>query len=130
MYSPSYLSNFIRFADQGDVNNINSLIGTLGGNSLFRANFGNFSLPNLVDLTSFFTVFDATLDQENNFYKENVPIQGALSISDNIPLISSGTFDQIINFFNKKLPLNVSFYFPSFFFYFLYLIFSLLYFLD
>ena len=91
----------VRHSTQEDAALFNNLLTNLGGSSLYRAVFGQFSYPALVDFSHLSLM--ATQGSSNG---ENCT--GYIAINDGIMSTDGDNFEKYINALNQILPVTIS----------------------
>jgi hypothetical protein len=105
----------IQPATVDDVRLITTAIDATGGNGFYKAIFGSYNLPSMIDLSYYSLV--ANIDGHVTNKEENIPfIEGFVSVNDDIPLIPEPrAFETVINGLKTLLPVNVSLFILNFF---------------
>lgn len=98
----------VRVAYQEDVRNLTVMLNASGGNQFFKAIFGQFHFPKLID-TSVLTLLCESSNHEDKGPAALNPVRGFGCLSDSIPLISGDqVFEAAIIILSFHIPVTVS----------------------
>jgi hypothetical protein len=101
-----------RSAHQEDVRNLTAMINTSGGMQFFKAIFGAFHIPTLLDC-NYVSLVSETIGSDDRGQTAINPIKGFMCLNDAIPTVASqyDSFENAIAIISYHVPVNVS-HFP------------------
>lgn len=105
----------VRHAEQEDIRHLTTAINGSGGLSFYKAIFGQFHLPSLIDLNFLSLVVESLPESEQwNESEDSVShgshgkLQGFLSLNDQMSVVTEEyTFDAMISLVKEYIPVTV-----------------------
>lgn len=93
-----------------DVRDLTSSVNATGGSGYYKAIFGPYHLPSLLDLSYLSLVVE---NKENELGSGKLSnIEGFIAVNDSIPLMTeSQSFERVIEVLKYHIPVSVSHYF-------------------